>query len=54
MSLNAALMWQKQAYRKILKKFKLPSDEWEEIQLLKLKTEDLRNLSKRFLKEKFD
>jgi hypothetical protein len=50
----AAVMWQKQVYKKIHHKLGLLSEEWEEIQLLKLETENLRKLGKRLLREKFD
>jgi len=50
----AALAWQNQVYRKISHKLRLQSLEHEEIQLLKVKAETLRDMRKRFVNEEFD
>lgn len=54
MSSFAASSWQNYVYRKISHKLGLHSQEQEEIQLLKLKADRLREFRKKFLSEKFD
>jgi len=50
----ASLSWQNQVYKKISHKMKLHSEEFEEIQLLKLTADKIRSLRKKVLKQKYD
>ncbi len=52
MSSFAASSWQTQLYKRISSNLKLP--DFEEIRLLRLKAEMLRNLRKKLLAEKYD
>ncbi len=54
MSSLAVLMWRKQIDKRICQKLRLLTEEWEEMQLLKSKTECFGDLLKEVLKEKFD
>jgi len=54
--LNAspALAWQNQFYKKISLKLKQLSEEFDEIQRIRLKAEGLRSLRNKILTEKYD
>jgi len=47
-------MWQNQVFKRINNKLKLHNQEHEEMQLLKLKIENLRIFRKKLLKQKYD
>jgi len=47
-------MWQNQVFKRINNKLKLQNQEHEEMQLLKLKIENLRVFRKKLLTEKCD